>query len=1006
MPSPSRSRMGRWRGWRWCLLACLALGVGAPAQGALDPGRSLSQYGHESWNREQGLPQNSVWAIAQTPDGYLWFGTEEGLVRYDGVAFKVFDKGNTPVLRNNSINALLVDRQGTLWVGTNSAGGGGLYHLTPTGFEFVSQKQAARGPNITCLLEDREGSLWEGSWTGLHRLAKGVWSAFRVSDGLPSERITAVCQDRSGRLFAGTSRGLALYRDGRFIPIHPERLAGEFVKALVEDREGGILIATFSGKLWRYQADRLERLEIPGVQPEGIHQLYLDRGGTLWIGSRGRGLLRRRPEGLEAFDHREGLAEDEVLSLFEDREGSLWIGTRTGGLHRLRDTPLATFSSREGLSTGSVTALLQARDGSLWIGTDGNGGVNRIRDGRVTLIGKREGLTSDGIRSLAEGPGGELWIGTDSGLNRWKDGKVQRFTQAQGLAHDYILSLLAEPDGSLWIGTALGGLSRMEHGRFSDYTEKEGLPDLSVLALAKARDGGLWIGTQSGLALLKEGRITVPAPLPGQDPFTVHCLLDGGDGTLWIGTEGDGVKRLKGGALASVTTAQGLFDDTVSQILDDGMGNLWMSCNKGLFRVSRADLDAVADGSRRRLRCRSFDTQDGMRSADCSGGIQPAGWKALDGTLWFPTSDGAVQADPARLAPNTQPPPVVIEAALVDQAPAGDPRKLVVPAGAQSLEICYTALSFLVPKRVQFRYRLEGYDRDWVEAGGRRTAFYTNLPPGRYRFRVLACNNDGVWNEEGASLELKVEPHFYQTLWFYLLCGISAVGFGALIQMHFQRTRIRALKAENRVLDERHRLARNVHDQLSQTMTGLLLQLEAAGHAMSMGEERCRPYLERATALAREGIHETRRTIRGLRASALEDGDLVQAIASIARNLTEGTEVRVEVEQAGQPYALPQEIEDDLFRAGQEGITNALRHGQPRRIEVHLTWEPGGVRLTIRDDGRGLEAPLDPDQPRTGLGLSGMWERIATDRGTLKVGNHPEGGTEVEVFIPKEGGKP
>ncbi len=940
--------------WAWFL--CFLALLGSLPVFALDPARKIEQYGHDVWQQEQGLPQNSIWATAQTPDGYLWFGTEEGLVRFDGVTFKVFDKANTPEIHDNTITALWASPTGTLWIGTIA---GGLSRMDHGRFTAVTVKQGLPSKRINFLVEEGNGGLWVGTEGGLAHGVGGVFHTYGTRDGLASERIWAMHRDRAGRLWVGTSTGLFFFEGGRFRPSSVPGLAGDSVMALCEDLDGGLWIGSYEGKLWRMKDEQVRRFsKEEGFRGHSITSLTLDRRGSLWIGTRKDGLLRYRDGYFETYGRGNGLSDDWVLSLFEDPEGSLWVGTYTGGLNRFRDTAFATLSTREGLSQGPSTALLEDHEEALWVGTAGGSGLSRFKKGKAIRIGGKSLRSSDVILSLAEGPDGSLWIGTMGGLDRYRNGQATDLTATLGLSRDPVFSLLTGQDGSLWIGAAGGGLKRLQDGKLTSYGTAEGLSDLQVLCLLEGRDRSLWIGTQGGgVARLWNGTITTPVTKGMLSGYPVFCLLDDQDGSLWMGLQGGGLRRWKDGKLASVTMAEGLYDNSVFQILDDGHGNFWMSCNKGIFRANKRELAEVADGIRKTLHCVSYGVLDGMLSAECNGGFQPAGWKARDGRLLFPTTKGVAVVDPARLPSNTLPPPVHIEEVLVDQHEGTLDRPIRIPPGTKSLEIRYTALSFVIPERVRFEYRLEGYDREWVQAGTRRVAYYTSLPPGTFRFQVRACNNDGVWNLDGASVPLKVEPQYYQTLWFYSLCGLLAVAFGALIQRHFHQVRVHKLELQNRVLNERHRLARDVHDQLSQTMTGLLLQLEAAGHALLLGADRCRPYLVRAAELAREGIAETRRTVQGLRATALDDGNLVQALEAIAHRLTEGTLVQVEVGQMGSPFALPRSVEDDLFRVGQEGITNALRHGHAHRIEVFMTWEEDGVRMSIRDDGLGMDTP-------------------------------------------------
>lgn len=971
----------------------LALSWVGPLSFALDPAKKITQYGHEVWQREQGLIQNSVRAIAQSPDGYLWLGTDEGLARFDGVSFRVFDRGNTPGIGNNSITALLVDRQGGLWIGAIN---GGLCRMTQGRFEAFSREEGLPRYGVSCLLEARDGSLWVGTAGGLSHWVNGKFQTYGTQEGLPSARILALAQDRSGQVLIGTARGLAILEGGKFRPHPSAGFPDQSVQALCEDGDGGVWVGT-TGGLWRIKEGRAS---FSGAKAGyGIYALRIDRRGCLWVGSRKGGLRRYSGSRFEAYSRDEGLSDDTVLSLFEDREGSLWIGTSSGGLNRLRDTSFVTTSTREGLSADPAAAILEDREGVIWAGTAEGGGLNRLHHGKPTVLRRKDGLLSDVVLSLAEGADGSLWIGTDRGLSRFRAGRLTHTTTKQGLLGDYINSLLTGVDGSLWIGSSLGGLNRLKDGKLSSYSVAEGLPDVSVYCLLETRDGSLWMGTRRGLGRLKDGMMTTPVTEEALSGDTVLALREDTDGSLWIGSRGGGLKRLKDGKLTSITTKEGLFDDTVFQILDDGLGTFWMSCNKGIFRAVKRELAEVADGTLRTLHCSTFGVPDGMGSAECQGGFQPAGWRARDGRLWFPTIKGLAVVDPTKLTTNPFPPPVHIEAMLVDQiaGPLANPFRIA--AGARSLEIHYTALSFLVPERVRFKYRLEGFEKGWVEAGTRRTAYYTGLPPGDYRFQVQACNNDGVWNEVGASIALMVSPHFYQTWWFICLyLGAAGASGWALY-----RWRVRELKLKNEVLAERNQLAMDLHDHLSQLLTGMQLQLSTAREALEQvpGTETCRQNLDRITQLGREGLEETRRTLRGLRFEVSEASDLTDILWRATRPLVEGTEILVSTEQSGDPFPLSTEGRHELFRMGQEAITNAIRHGRALHIHVILMFEPEGVRLTVRDDGEGFNTENHGLGRHPGMGLGGMAARMASLGGELRIRSRPGEGTIVEGFLPR-----
>ena len=524
--------------------------------------------------------------------------------------------------------------------------------------------------------------------------------------------------------------------------------------------------------------------------------LLEDREGNLWIGTDGGGLNRLTDGVFTSFAEKQGLSNDTVNALHEDREGSLWIGTNLGGLNRLKDGRFTSFTTREGLSSDFARALYQDREGSLWIGTAG-GGLNRLKDGLFTAFTTRQGLSNDTVFALLEDREGSLWIGTDNGLTRRRNGRFEVFTANMGMSNDCVLALHEDREGSLWIGTFAGGLNRRKDGRFTAFTTKEGLSNDTVNVIHEDRQGNLWIGTRGGgLNLLKDGRFTVFTKKDGLSDDQVFTIHEDREGSLWIGTYGGGINRLKNGRFTAITSKQGLFDDVIHRIIEDDRGDVWMSSNRGIGRVSKQELDEVADGRRAHLTSVVYGTADGMRSAECNSGAS-AGWTTRDGRLWFPTIRGVVRIDPNHLPTNLLPPPVAIEEVRVDEKVAEPSGSLRLLPGTQTLEVHYTALSLMAPAAVRFRYRLEGFDEAWVEAGARRTAYYTKLPHGTYRFRVIASNNDGLWNEEGATLALTVAPRFHETVWFRTL----AVLFFALVGPLFHRFRVRLLNRQKAELE-------------------------------------------------------------------------------------------------------------------------------------------------------------------------------------------------------------
>jgi ligand-binding sensor domain-containing protein len=799
----------------------------APAQ-ALDPRKALTQYIHGVWQTEQGLPQNAVEAICQTRDGYLWLGTQEGLVRFDGVRFKVFDRRNTPGLPHTWISALFEDRAGNLWIGGR---GTGLSRYRAGRFTPFTTREGLPDDRVRALHEDRGGNLWIGtSGGGLIRFKDGRFEALTTADGLPSDQVVTILEDRSGSLWVGTfGGGLGRLKDGRFTSFTTRAgLSDDEVSSLLEDRDGSLWIGTFNGGLNRLRDGSFTVFTTrDGLSSNLIWSLAEDRDGNLWVGTDNGGLNRFRDGAFAAVTTRSGLSSDVVVSLLEDREGSLWIGTHAGGLNRLRDGKFLTYTTREGLSSDAVLTVHEDSAGDVWIGTDG-GGLNRLRDGRFTTLTTRDGLSSDQIAAVHRDRAGALWVGTlGGGLNRIRGGEITAFSARHGLSGEYVVSLYEDRQGSLWVGTDGGGLNRFRDGRFTSYTTKDGLSQDRAGAILEDSRGDLWIGTASGLNRFRDGTFTVFTTRDGLADDRIASLYEDGEGTLWIGTA-SGLTRFRDGRFAAITAKAGLHDDRIFQTLEDGQGRLWMSGNRGIFMASRKELDAVAAGSLARLSSTAYGVADGMRSAECNGENQPAAWKGRDGRLWFPTIKGVVVVDPERLAGNALAPPVVLEEVVLDGAPLpAHGAALDFPPGSRKFDLRYTALSFPAPERVRFRYRLEGFDGDWVDAGTERSAHYTSLAPGDYTFRVKASNADGVWNESGATLRLRLQPYFYQTRAFQALCGVGLIVLGAGVQ----RIRMRFLKRRaaelERIVEEQTRELRSANEELRQVQEQLARLSEA-----------------------------------------------------------------------------------------------------------------------------------------------------------------------------------
>ena len=801
------------------LVGCLTLAVlfsAARSNASLDPTKAITQYAHEIWRTEQGLPQNTVPAITQTHDGYIWMGTELGLVRFDGVQFTVFDEGNTPEFKSNVVMALLEDHLGRLWIGTQ---GGGLVSFKDGKFTSYTAAQGLSNDSILSLYEDHSGHLWVGTdGGGLDRFADGRFQTYTTKSGLIDDMVFAITEDRQGSLWVGTHDGLNRLKDGVFTAFTTrEGLPLNYVRCLHQDRQGRLWVGTNGGGLSRFDGSAFTTFTArDGLSGNDVLALFEDQSGTLWIGTNSGGLTRLRGGRFAAYTASDGLTSNDVQSIFEDREGCLWVGTG-GGLDHFKDGRVTTFAAPEGLSRDVVLPVYEGQDGSLWLGTAG-GGLNRLKGGKVTTYTTRDGLSNDFIFSIAGDPDGGLWIGTRKGLNHFHNDKFTTYTTQQGLANDIVLVTYIDREGVLWLG-GRGGLSRFQNGKIVNYGKKDGLSNEFVMSIEEASDGSLWVGTGGGgLNRFKNGVFTVYTSQQGLSSDVVLATHQDAQGRLWIGTQGGGLDCMRDGKFTSYRMRDGLFDEAIFRILEDDAGSLWMSSNRGIFRVSKQQLEDFAAGKIARITSTSFGVPDGMKSVECNGGFQPAGWKTRDGRLCFPTMKGVSIVDP-RYRADALPFPVRIEAVsagghLYDPSAAGQ-----LPPGRGQLDIYYTALGFRSPKDIRFRYMLEGFEDEWVEAGGRRVAYYTNLRPGHYRFRVLARGEDEKWNEANVPCDIYLAPHFYQAYWFYGLCGLLLVSLlgGAhelKVQTLARKERELAARVEERTHDLREEVIKRTQAQI------------------------------------------------------------------------------------------------------------------------------------------------------------------------------------------------
>jgi len=958
------------------------------------------RYQQALWQEPQGLPQNTVFSMTRTGDGYLWLATVEGAARFDGARFTVFDPTNTPEIRGTVIAAVVEDGTGAVWLAPNNG--------------------------------------------GLVRYANGTFARFTTADGLADDHPRALLRGRHGDLWIGAVAGLSRFSNGRFTTVSQGHdLPDPFVTALAEDDDGGIWIGTMGG-LARLKDDRIVTFnERDGLPAGAIHALWWDPAGQLWIGSDG-GLARW--VGGRFTTGREGWPRVPVSALQVDREGTLWIGTSDRGLFRQSNDRFIQYASADGLPGNRVTTIYQDPDGDMWVGT--SAGLIRLRDSRVRTLTARDGLARDFSQSLYQDAAGAIWISSDENLTRYRDGTFRVYTPRDGLPADPIkavtgdrrgrlfvaspravavldrdvfkpwplpppasaarlTTILVDRAGALWLGTTAHGLIVQHDGNARTYARADGLHDDYVRTLFEDRAGAVWVGTlRGGASRIANGQVTTWTTRDGLGSDEVIAFYED-ETALWIGTHGGGLSRLKDGRITTIDASAGLFNNIVFRILEDGRRNLWMCCNKGIFRASLDDLNAVADGSRPSLTSIAYGLVDGMLSSECVQGF-PGGARMKDGTLWFPTTQGVAIVDPGRR--DTRPPRVALERAFVDRAAVAAAHGLRIAPGQRNLEIEYTALSWSRPQQISFKYRMEGLDRAWVDAGTRRTAYYPYLPPGSYTFRVTADNGEGVWNAEGASLQVTVLPAFYQTSWFLGVVAIAGIGtVGAAWKRrvaHWRRTQdtqqtfARQLIASQE--GERKRIAGELHDSLGQQL--LIITNRAALGKQCAGDSSRRvvEQLDEITASALQAIGEVRAIAQNLRPTNLDRLGLAAAIEEMVEKASGAAGVELSADIGPLEGVLEPDGQIVVYRIIQESLNNVLKHSGATRGSVEVWCEDAILRITVRDNGQGFKEESDQPKPvnGTGMGLVGIAERVRMLGASHTLVSVPGQGTTLNVIIP------
>jgi ligand-binding sensor domain-containing protein/two-component sensor histidine kinase len=947
-------------------------------------------YSRRVWRSADGLPEDFAQSLAQTPDGYLWIGASGGLARFDGVSFAVFNHENTAAFLDDSVYSLLVAKDGTLWAGTE---GGGLVRYKDGRFRVFGAAEGLTNGFVRVIYEDRNGRLWVGTDAGLFRLQNESLVRVDGRDGAPEMNVNTICEDRAGRLLVG-GWGLRVL-DGREVSYYTsnESLADNSIRTIRQTADGAIWIGAISGlrRLDRglngdpFRAGKI----LSGVN---VSALLESRGGELWIGAYGQGLMRYRAGRIVKFSAPSSLPHNNVLALFEDSEDNVWVGGQ-GGLLRLSPSAASVITTADG-APQSINTIYPDPRGDLFV-TALNGKLFRVARYTLEPVRLPAPLGRMSVRNLFRDSGGALWVGTDGqGVARIGAGGIVRYTMKQGLVNDFIRAFCEDREGGLWIGTD-GGLSRLYRGAFQNFNVNDGLAYDSIRAMSLDRAGDLWVATDGGLSRLRAGRFIDDPSLERLRGQKVWSLREDADGKLWIGTHGAGLFLLKDGTLTQFTTGAGLPSDKIHSIIEDAQGNLWMSGPSGIVAVSRRELESLPGQPAAQLAVRVYSTAEGLTTNQMNGGVQPAGALLASGELWFPSAKGAVRIQPN--GPDRRSaPPALIEQVLADDHATPFSERLILDPGQGKLEIHYTAIRLRSPDRIRFKFRMEGFDQGWTDAGQRRVAYYTNLPAGNYRFRVVAYEIDDPRGATEQALSIEWRPHFYNTAWFPALCGLAALG----VTWVWYRLHVRNLRQRfAAVFEERNRLAREMHDTLIQGCVGVSALLEAASSAREVSPSISDELFDRARNEVRATVDEARLAVWNLRQSFGEG--LAPAISQLTRRLSLETGIPIGFESSGAPLDLGAESERSLLMIVREALQNALRHAAPEHVSVSLSSGRHGLQVEIEDDGRGFDPSILNSPNGQHYGLIGMRERAERLGGRLSLTSAPGKGSQVRLSIPR-----
>ena len=1022
------------------------------------------------WRTDNGLPEDTVRTVAQTPDGYLWIGTARGgLARFNGMNFERFTPANTPAILETGIHRLLVDREGTLWISLLSGA-----VITQQNGSFHFERAGVRTPPgdwLMQLLWDRPGEKWFTTFGGcllrrrmvdgavqwddleppgashltryavdgqgrvlctsggqVFQLEKNGFVALSASATETSGVVHLLASDREGMIWAGTEKGFARWTDGEFKPVANGSDSGR-VEQLAAAADGGVWVR-FEKELWKWRdgdwsckVEPWRELLVPQAAQAAQALMVPDADGGVWCANLGHGLWHVRGDGSvsrEPLDH-------QVNSLAVDQEGNVWAALEQGGLAMLRARFIRSFPAGPDNTPTPIHSLCEDERGNIWLGGAQHSLWRLEADGfrRFSMPADFEGMETVAF----PGKGGGLWVGAILGGLWQRD--TGDFTRAlfPGSFNSAVRVLLQSRSGGLWIGNEFG-LWLWQGGQLKLFQEADGFVPVRspvvpggaatrenppfVLALAEDADGALWIGLEQGeLRCFKDRVFTRYRPDWAAPWMSFQALQPDQEGGLWIGTLGAGLLHFKDGVFKRITKDDGLPDDNISQILDDGAGHLWLGTQNGIARVHKAELRGFFSGRIPQVTALVFDMADGLPTAQCSAGFQPACWRARDGQLWFATSAGAVAIDPKAVTVNPRPPPVVIEEVRVDgsRLPDFTPMFSSVPGAARSswvigpgpghIEFHFAGLSLSAPEKVRYRWQLEGAQSNWVDGGDQRSASYSLLPPGEYTFRVLAANNDGVWNEAGSAMDIVVKPFFWQTRWFRFalpLTGAALVaGFTLLAIRRRHQIQIERFRSQQAILTERARIAQDLHDDLGATLTQISWLSSTTG-AEPSGSEDSQNQLSEIRRKSQQMVRAIDEIVWAVNPKNDCLSQVIAYICQFAQDLLGPARMRcrIDLEEPLPEHALDSVIRHNLFLVLKEALHNAARHSHGGEVWLRVSTMPGGIRFVVEDDGIGLP----PSVETGGDGMGNMRHRAGSLGAKLEFTPRPGGGTRVTLEVP------